>query len=71
MFQKGINSTCIDNFLINKKPLFMKAHMLTIGSMLRYTFAKGKPNKIFYHCFKEFDYEKFEEKLKTTTSVRF
>lgn len=39
--------------------------------MLRYTFAKGKPKKIFYGCFKRFDYEKFEEKLKITFSVRF
>lgn len=38
--------------------------------MLRYTYAKGKPN-IFYGCFKKFDYEKFEEKLKITFSVRF
>lgn len=70
-FKKSIISTCIENFLINKKPLFMKARIETIGSMLKYTFAKGKPNKTFHRCFKKFDYEKFEEKLKITSSVRF
>ena len=30
--------------------------------MLRSTFAKGKPKKIFYHCYKNCDDEKFEMK---------
>ena len=31
--------------------------------MLRSTFAKGKPKKIFYRCYRNFDYKKFEEEL--------
>ena len=34
-----------------------------IGTMLRLTFAKGKPKKMFYHCYTNFDNKKFEEKL--------
>ena len=49
---KSINPTCIDNFLTNKKTRFMKTltfemgvsdHHKLIGTMLRSTFAKGKP----------------------------
>ena len=32
--------------------------------MPRSTFSKGKPKKIFYGCYKNFDNEKFEEELK-------
>ena len=39
-------------------------HHKLIGMMLRSTFAKGKPKKIFYRCYKHFDNEKFEEELK-------
>ena len=54
---KSINPTCIDNFLTNKKTRFMKTltfetgvsdHHKFIGTMLRSTFAKGKPKKMFY-----------------------
>ena len=31
--------------------------------MLRSTFAKGKPKKIFYRCYRNFDNKKFEEEL--------
>ena len=57
---KIINSTCTDNFLTNQKPCFMKtdtfetglfAHHKLIVMMLRSTFAKGKPNKMFSHCY--------------------
>ena len=53
---KSINPTCIDNFLTNKKTRFMKTvtfetgvsdHHKLIGTMLRSTFAKGKPKKYF------------------------
>ena len=49
---KSIKTTCIDNFLTNKKTRFMKTltfeagvsdHHKLIGTMLRSTFAKGKP----------------------------
>ena len=39
-------------------------HHKLIGAMLRSTFAKGKPKKIRYLCYKKFDNEKFEEELK-------
>ena len=39
-------------------------HHKLIGTMLRSTFAKGKPKKIFYRCYKNCDNEKFEEELK-------
>ena len=69
---KSINPTCIDNFLTNKKTRFMKTltfgtgisdhHKLT-GTMLRSTFTKGKPKKMFYRCYRNFDNNKFEEEL--------
>ena len=61
---KSINPTCIDNFLTNKKTSFIKTltfkmgvsdHHKLIGTMLRSTFAKGKPKKMFYHCYRNFD----------------
>ena len=69
---KSINPTCIDNFLTNKKTRFMKTltfemgvsdHHKLIDTMLRSTFAKGKPKKMFYRCYKNFDNKKFEEEL--------
>ena len=38
-------------------------HHKLIGTMLRSPFAKGKPTKVIYRCYKNFDYEKFEEEL--------
>ena len=70
---KSINRTCIDNFLTSKKTRFMNTlafetgvsgHHKLIGTMLRPTFVKGKPKKVFYRCYKNFDNEKFEEELK-------
>ena len=69
---KIINPTCIDNFVTNKKTRFMKTltfetgvsdHHKLIGAMLRSTFAKGKPKKMFCHCYRNFDNKKFEEEL--------
>ena len=37
--------------------------------MLRSTFVKGKPKKVFYRFNKNFDNEKFEEELKNLLSV--
>ena len=39
-------------------------HDKLIGTMLRSIFAKGKPKKIFYRCYKKIDNEKFNEELK-------
>ena len=53
---KSINPTCIDNFLTSKKTRFMNTltfetgvsdHHKLNGTMLRSTFAKGKPKKYF------------------------
>ena len=69
---KSIEPTCIDNFLTNKKTRFMKTltfetgvsdHYKLIGTMLRSTFAKGKPRKNFYRCYRNLDNKKFEEEL--------
>ena len=43
-------------------------HHKLIGAMLRSTFARGKPKKIIYRCYKNFDYEKFEEELNKNLS---
>ena len=69
---KSINPTYIGNFLTIKKTCFMTTvtfemgvsdHHKLIGTMLRSTFAEGKP-KIFYLCYRNFDNEKFDEELK-------
>ena len=67
---KSINPTCIDNFLTSKKARFMNTltyedgisdhHKLT-ERMLRSTFPKGNPKKIFYRSYKNFDNEKFKK----------
>ena len=53
--------TSIDNFLTNTKTRFMKTltfemgvsdHHKLIGAVLRSTFGKGKPKKMFYHCYR-------------------
>ena len=36
-------------------------HHKLIDTMLSPTFAKGKPKKIFYRCYKSFDHKRFEE----------
>ena len=68
---KSINVAYVDN-LSSKKTRFMRTLTLEAGvseyqkfiaAMLRSTFTKGKPKKIFYRCYKNFDNEKFEQKL--------
>ena len=39
-------------------------HHKLIGTMLTSTPAKGKPKKIFYSCYKNFNNEKFKEEVK-------
>ena len=69
---KSINHTCIDNYLTNKKTPFMKTltlemgvsdHHKLIGTMLRSTFVKGKPKRMFCRCYKNFHNKRFEEEL--------
>ena len=38
-------------------------HHKLIGTMLRSAFTKGKPKKMFYHCYRNFGNKKFEEEL--------
>ena len=38
-------------------------HHKRIGTELRSTFTKGKPKKMFYRCYRNFDNKKFEEEL--------
>ena len=68
---KSINPTCIDNFLTDKKTLMKtltfetdeSGHHKLISTMLRSTFAKGKPKKMFHRCYRNFKNKKFEEEL--------
>ena len=69
---KSMNPTCTDNFLTNKKTRFMKTlkfeaavsdHHKRIDTMLRSTFTKGKPKKMFYRLYRNFDNKKFVEEL--------
>ena len=69
---KSASHTCIDNFLTNKKTRFIKTltfgtavsdHHKLIGTMLRSTFANGKPKKMFYRCYKNFNNKRFEEEI--------
>ena len=39
-------------------------HHKLLGTMPRSTFTKGKPKKMSYGCYKNFDNEKYEEELK-------
>ena len=38
-------------------------HHKLIGTVLRSIFAKEKPKKIFYRCYRKFDIKMFEEEL--------
>ena len=42
-----------------------------IGTMLRSILAKGKPKKLFYRCYKNFDDEKFELKKHLSSVLDF
>lgn len=39
-------------------------HHKLVGTVRRSTFAKGKSDKIFYSCYKNFNHENFKEELK-------
>ena len=69
---KSINLTCIGNLLTNKKTHCMKTvtfetgasdNYKLIGVMLISTFSKGKPKKMIYVCYRNFDNKKFEDEL--------
>ena len=73
---RSINPTCIHIFLQAKKTGFMNLifktsvsdHYKHIRMMLRSHLPQGKPAKMFYRCYKNFDNEKFEEELKNHLS---
>ena len=74
---KSINPTCIDNFLTNKKTRFIKTltcetgvsdHHKLIGTMLRSTSAKGKPERIFYRCYKNLTIKGLKKNYKSNYS---
>ena len=44
-------------------------HHKLVGTMPRSAFTKGKPKKILYGCYKNFDNEKYEEELKLFLSL--
>ena len=70
---KGKTPSTIDLIITNHKTSFMKSDTCETGlsdlnkmvySLLRKTFANGKPKTIYYRCFKNFDQNKFNEELK-------
>lgn len=70
------NPLCIDNFQTTRKSRFMNTstleidishHQKSIGTKLRSTFTKVKPDSILYRCYNNFSnkkLKKFEETLK-------
>ena len=66
------NPSSIDHIITNMTPLFMRSCTAETGicdyhklimPFCRLTFAKGKSNKFFYRCYKNFDSKLFEETL--------
>ena len=75
---KGLLPSTIDPLLTNHMQSFMKSYVYEIGisdhhkmiiSVLRKTFAKCKPKTVFYYCYKNFDQDSFNEKLKSRISL--
>ena len=70
---KGDTPTGIDQIIINIPKRFMKLMALETGisdhyklimTILRSTFAKGKPKNFYYRCYKKFNFEQFQMELK-------
>ena len=75
---KGLLPSTIDLLLSNHKQSLMRSdvyetgildHHKMIMSVLRKTFAKGKPKTVFYRCYKNFDQDSFNETLKNGMSL--
>ena len=47
----------------------VSVHHKLISTMLRLTFAKGKPKRMFYYCYENFDNKKFEEELQKQLKI--
>ena len=75
---KDLLPSTIDFLLTNHKQSFMKLDVYETGisdlrkmiiSVLRKTFAKGKPKTVFYHCYKNFDQDSLNETLNSRISL--
>ena len=75
---KGLLPSATDLLLTNHKQSFMRSDMYETGildhhkviiSVLRKTFAKGKPKTVFYRYYKNFDQDSFNETLKSRISL--
>ena len=75
---KGLFSSTIDFLLTNHKQSFKRSNLYETGisdnhkmiiSVLRKTFAKGKPKTVFFCCYKNFDQGSFNETLKSRISL--
>ena len=69
------SGTCIDLILTNRKRSFMNTNSYETGdhhhmiyTMLRTTFTKSKPRKVFYRDYKYFDYHAFKYELTNVIS---
>ena len=69
---KSISPITTDLFLTNRKGCFLKSstnkpgisgHRKLIYTFLKSTYAKGKPNRVYYRCFKNFHKELFKKNL--------
>ena len=69
---KSISPTTIDLFLTKRKSGFMISatnetgisdHHKLIYTFFKSTYAKGKPNFVYYRCFKNFNKELFKKNL--------
>ena len=63
------NSTCIDNFLTNQKPMFklsrlfetgLSHHHKLISVVMKLGIFRGPPRKKFYRSYKKFNLEHFD-----------
>ena len=70
---KGLLPSTIELLFTNNKQSFMRSNVFETGitghhkiiiSILRKTFAKGKPKTAFYRCYKSFDQDSFNETIK-------
>ena len=70
---KGDTLTGIDHIITNISKCFMKSLALETGisdqhkmimTILRSTFAKGKPKTFYYRCYKKFNLEQLQMELK-------
>ena len=67
---KGLLPSTIDLLLASHKQSFMRSDVYETGiSILRKTFAKGKPKAVFYSRYKTFNQDTFNETLKSRISL--